>query len=423
MKEDVLEIYGPRRNLYNRELGQLRQADINPADKEIIAKFHNYLFSAGSSELRVSKLSSQLRQICRWLKHALYIDKSLADLDKDDMVALAAHINRCKEKSEATRADYRRCIKQFFGWFKDEDPRMTSRGPEERQKAQQLYTFIESHLKSSYQPDKADPLTIITEDDINHVVEHGAQTAKEKAFLMALHETGCRAGEFLNLKVGSLDFSNNTHGVINVPCGKTGKRTVYVRKSVKFLLQYLEVHAHKTCANSFLWLSDSLNRRNHPMRYRGGQKLINRCFDAAGVTKRHNWHWFRHSRATILAPKLTEVLLCKYMGWSIGSKQVRNYVHLCNSQLEDAFLNMHGVKKQESAEEEPISCVCGALNDPQDRYCHRCYKPLRVDTVIQDTEAVNTEIGKTVQVMIEVLKDPEKRKAFEEYKQQLNDTS
>lgn len=416
MNEEVLDIYGDRVNKYNREIIFLQRENIHPENKALITKFHNYLFSTGSGEQRVAKLSGQLRMICRWLDKALNIKRNLGELEKEDLIALVSHINRCKEKSEATRADFRRCIKQFYRWHKEEDPRLLSGDKDTKFRAGQFYNIIERHIRTSYTQKKADPLTIISDADIHKVVERGATTAKEKAFVMALHETGCRAGEFLNLKVGSLDFSNNTHGVLNVPCGKTGKRTIYIRKSIKYLLNYLDVHPFKDSSNSFLWVSDSLSRKNLPLRYRGGQKLINRCFDRAGIEKRHNWHWFRHSRATILAPKLTEVLLCKYMGWNIGSAQVKTYVHLCNSQLEEAFLNMHGVKRHEDHAEEPITCVCGAMNEPEERYCYRCYQPLNVDTVIQDKEAINTEIGKTVQVMMEVLKDPEKRRAFEEYK-------
>ena len=47
----------------------------------------------------------------------------------------------------------------------------------------------------------------------------------------------------------------------------------------------------------------------------------------------------------LLAPKITESLLCKYMGWRIGSNQVRVYVHLCTKELEDAILQMNGIKK------------------------------------------------------------------------------
>ncbi len=210
----------------------------------------------------------------------------------------------------------------------------------------------------------------------------------------------------------------DNYAEIHVPDGKTGKRLVYATKSIPFLLRYLDVHSFKDNQNSYLWLSDARFNQNAPLLHSGGQKLIDRCFSRAGIVKKHNWHWFRHSRATILAPKLTEVMLCKYMGWTIGSRQVKTYVHLCNKQLEDVFLAMNGIKPKDEEEDKPVKCICGSLNNPKERYCFRCSKPLNVETVIQDKEVVNSEINKTVQFMMEMAKNPEMMKKFEEFKTQ-----
>ncbi|MFH1849247.1 MAG: site-specific integrase [archaeon] len=415
MKESRLEIYPDRHKAYGKELKLLKAEKISLRNKELITEFHNYVFSTGSGELRVAKLSAQLRNICRWLKCALNLDKDLDRLNKKDCLTLVSFINRLGEKSDATRADYRRVLKQFYSWYKDEDERLFNKLEDQRIEARKLYRFLEKEVSSSCKQRQADPNTIITEDDIDSAVEKGARTHKEKAFLMLLHETGCRAGEFLNLKVGDIRIKEN-YAEIHVPDGKTGQRIVYVTKSVPRLIRYLEIHPYRESNNTYLWLSDSNYRLHKPLVHRGGQKLIDRCFKAAGVDKRHNWHWFRHSRATILAPHVTEAILCKYMGWRIGSKQVRVYVHLCTKQLQDVIMKLNGISTKEDQTDKPVLCVCGTLNNPRERYCFRCYKPLKMETAIQDQEIVKNETDKRLKVYAEIMADPVKRQQFEEFK-------
>src|SRR3989338_4874664 len=132
-----------------------------------------------------------------------------------------------------------------------------------------------------------------------------------------------------------------------------------------------------------------------PLDYRGATKLLLRCFTRAGYVKfeefgkadgnigrrisyqkkKCNPHWFRHSRASLLAPHLPEALLCKYMGWKIGSKQVQTYLHLCPQQLEDAFLKLHGLKEEDEQKGKPQKCGCGIVSDRFARYCLNCGNP------------------------------------------------
>ena len=56
------------------------------------------------------------------------------------------------------------------------------------------------------------------------------------------------------------------------------------------------------------------------------------------------------------------------------------------------------------------------MNNKNERYCFRCFKPLSVEIVVQDKELVNSEINKTIQFFMEVTKNPELMKKFEEFK-------
>src|SRR3989338_4525197 len=119
MKETKLEIYPGRKKLFGVELNKLKEDNISQRNKDLITGFRNYIFSTSSGELRVTKLSYQLRAICRWLKFALNINKDLDNLSKNEVLSIVNFINSIQERSEATKADYRRSLKQFYKWFKD----------------------------------------------------------------------------------------------------------------------------------------------------------------------------------------------------------------------------------------------------------------------------------------------------------------
>ena len=114
-----LEIYN-RKNAYNREIIRLKEEKISQRNKDLISIFHNHLFSKDIGELRVVKLSTILR------KMALITKKDYDKLTKEELILLLSSLKRNTSFSDETKADYRKAIKQFYRWFKEEDPRLES---------------------------------------------------------------------------------------------------------------------------------------------------------------------------------------------------------------------------------------------------------------------------------------------------------
>ncbi len=407
--ETIRSIYGKSRdNVYERELAKLAEDKIEEQSKELIRRYQDALFSKGCGKIRVSKLSSQLRKV------SALLDKPLDDVDQNDMSILISGINRDQDYAEATKGDYRRCLKQFYAWFEEQDGRLKGNNEQEIQKAQRFYKFLNKEVKASYRKRLIDPSTIITKQDIDTVVSNGCCSIKEKALVKFLHETGVRAGELLNMKIKDIVFSRSYAEVI--VNGKTGMRKIPIVSSIQYLVAWLGVHPRKDDDSAYVWLGENRKIMHMPMQHRGVQKMIDRCFDRALIKKKHNLHWFRHSRATLLAPKLPEALLCKYMGWTLGSRQIKTYVHLCTEQLQDAYLMLNNIKPKNENGKESIICGCGSANDSIARYCHTCGRPLNVEIAIQDKEMMKTEMDKSVQLLLEIAKDPELMKAFEEFR-------
>lgn len=407
---DTMRIYPHREYTYEREFKKLQEWNTSQENRKLIIDFNNHLFAKGCGLLRVSKVSSQLRRI------AIVLDMDFSSVSKKDVENLVAYYNREDFYSDETKADYRRCIKQFYKWYKDVDPRLESDDVKQVQLARKLYKYVETGIKSRAKLKSVEFSKIITDENINKVIQFGCKSIKEKAFLKSLHETGCRVGEFLNIRIKDIEILENR--ALIVVDGKTGERRVPVIHCLPYIVQWLDVHPKKDNFESYIWLSESRRNYHKPLGHRGGQKIIDACFDRAGMEKKkHNFHWFRHSRATLLAPKITQSLLCKYMGWSLDSKQVRRYVHLCTGQLEEAILEMNGIKDRKKKEsEKPKKCVCGKVNTSISDYCYKCGKPLNLTTAIRDEEIIQEETDKRLKIFAKVMADPVKRKQFEEFK-------
>lgn len=409
--ETAYRIYPNREKAFLMEVKRLKNWETSARNKELITRFQNFMFSKNTKQLRVSKLMAQLRRL------ALLLKKDFDKANITDIEGLLAYYNNEPNYSEATKSDYRRSIKQFYKWYKENDDRLESEDKKQLSDARKFYNYIEKNISLSYKLKQADFSEIIQDSDINKVIETGCKSIKEKAFLKVLHETGCRVGEFLNIKIKDIEISKSS---INLAVdGKTGKRIVTIVNAKPYLIQWLDLHPFKGDKEAYLWIGESPRYMYEPIKHKGGQKVIDRCFNKAGMqSKKHNFHWFRHSRATILAPHFSEVILCKYMGWVLGSKQIKRYVHLCNQQVKDAVLSYNGmVVEQKQETEKPLICICGAVNVSFAKYCLKCGNPLKVEIAVRDSITLSNEIDDRLKIYNEIMQDPVKRAKYEEFKQ------
>lgn len=404
-----LDIYPGRSQSYERELRKLQEASLSPSNLALIKAWANALFAQGSKSVRVAKLCSQIRRI------AGHISKDLRVVTKADIETLIAEINQEPTWNECTKADYRRCIKQFYRWYEGEDPRLSTKNHTKREAVHRLYRYIKEQIRSAFPVQKIDYSEIIDEQDLQQILERGCANIKERALIATLHEGGFRAGELLNMHIADLEIFDDR--IIVQVDGKTGKRRVPLVLSVGYLLRWLEEHPHRGNLQAYLWTGNNSNFMHHPLRHIGAQKLVDRCFKKAGLKKRHNLHWFRHSRATLNAPHMREVMLCQFFGWTLSSRQVRTYVHTDTSQVESAVFKMHGLEKKEEVPKTVSRCQsCSLVNAQDARYCRRCGKPLSVSIMLEDENKKALAIEEAIEFFGKIMSDPQLRQQFEEYK-------
>lgn len=416
MNEERREIYAvtPERN-YELQMKKLDEANLSMENKGNIKEYLNVLFSKDCSLKRIVKMSYQLRNICSYLLEC-GIGKSLKEINKNDLIQLLSKINQLPLKP-ITKADYRKAIKQYFRWFEDDDL-LNIVDPLKFKERKLFYKFLKEDVKRTYKSIGIDSESILKKEDIEEILSK-CKTYREKAIISVLHESGFRIEEFLNIKLKHIQFHKNfVEIIVN---GKTGKREIPLSDSMGYLFKYVkELHPHKEDKESYLWLSECSRRKNEPLKYRGMCKLIKRCVERTEIKKKKNPHWFRHSRATILAPKLTEVMLCKYMGWVRGSEQVKTYVHLCKDQLIDSYLEIKGIKRKEEVKEEKFQCKrCGFITSSQKRYCDVCNHPTDISIVLEDDELKKSAIDETMTFFMEMMKNPEMMKRFTEFKEKM----
>jgi len=400
-------IYLTKTDYYVRELKILETWKSSERNKELIKQHHNYLFAKGTGTQRVAKISWQLRNICE------HIQKDLDKLNYQDIENLVAYINTQTNYADATKGDYRRMVKSFYKWYEDEDKRLTSEIKAEREEAIRFYRYIEKNIKRSYKIKHIDYSNVITDEDCRLLI-NSTSLIMEKAVISVLHETGCRIGEFLGIRIKDIEIKDN-YAMIKVD-GKTGERRVPIIQSLPYLRKYLDEHLDKNNTNSLLWISKNTRFYKRPLHYIGIKRILEKVYIKANLKKKCNPHWFRHSRATILGTEYTEQVMCKIFGWSPGSKQVQTYVHLGAKQVEDAFKISNGLIEPTKQEAKIIICVCGTSNEPQAKYCYKCGKALSIGILLEDQEKITTETDKRIQYLMDMMKDPELLKVFEEFK-------
>ena len=94
------------------------------------------------------------------------------------------------------------------------------------------------------------------------------------------------------------------------------------------------------------------------------------------IKKKSSPKIFRHSRATFLAPKLTEYQMCAWFGWCIGSDKPAHYIKLSGKDLEKAAKE---INERQDVELKPVKCPeCGILNLSGHDYCKNCHTLLNI---------------------------------------------
>lgn len=341
---------------YLRRLESARRKIAELENSGLALGFINHLEALGLSMGRVAKYANNVYVL---LKRTGFNPSKATRKKVEDVVAW---INTQPYKS-TTKRGYKQAVRKLVQYAKNGGcDRKTPMPPEA--------AWIS--LKTDEKDSRVKPESLLTPEDFKTIVG-AAENERDRALLNVLYEAALRPGELLTMKIGSVEFREN-HCLISVN-GKTGVKRIPLVISFKPLLEWLKKHPGRSNPEAPLWASLSKSAKGKGMSYPYFSMLVKRLAKKAGIKKDVWPYLFRHSCLTSLAKVFTESKLELYAGWVQGSKMARRYVHFSARDLEDAVLELHGLKQSKRTIGVPklVDCPrCGRKNQPDSVRCSFC---------------------------------------------------
>jgi integrase/recombinase XerD len=219
------------------------------------------------------------------------------------------------------------------------------------------------------------PNDILSEAEVKQLI-NACGTQRDRALVFVAYESGCRASEILNLKIGDVSFDQFS-AVLHTK-GKTGERRIRLIASAPDLRLWLSMHPNKNTPEAPLW-PKLRQRKGQPLRISGFSTLLEKLRMETGICKHVHPHLLRHTRATHLANVLTEAQMREFFGWTKSSRMPEIYVHLSGRDVDITLLKHYGIKVEVPKEDllEPKACPwCQRVNSPSAKFCQQCNAPL-----------------------------------------------
>ncbi len=319
-------------------------------------RFIEHLASLGLSVPRLAKYAAHLSVILR-----LFGGKELDRVSREDVERAVAWINR-QSYTDNTRRDLKLVLKKFIQYVKCGSCGRDAPLPPE-------VSWIKIHAKND---STVQPSDLLTQDQIKALLA-SAKNPRDKAMICVMIEAALRPGELLTMRVGNVEFREN-YCIITVR-GKTGIKRIPLIVSHRPLLEWLEKHPRRSDIQAPLWLTLTENAGGEAVSYWYMRKILRKAAKRAGISKRVWPYLLRHTTLTSLAKVLTEQRLSLLAGWVQGSRMPKRYVHFSGRDLEDAILEIHGLKPPTATDSilKIQECPrCGMKNQPENMRCSWC---------------------------------------------------
>ncbi len=350
---------------YTKCLEKLEISSISERNRKLIRRFNDNSVREGLSKPRLIKLVETMVLITKIL------DKDLDQVKKKDVERFVTVIQE-KNFSPHTKHDYKVIIKKFYKWFKGKNEEY----PPEVKWIKATINRSELRLPAESE--------LLTEDDIKKIIEN-CNNPRDRAFISVLYESGCRVSELLTLRIKNVTFDE--HGILLNVNGKTGSRRVRIIASTSHVANWLNYHPLRNDLESPLWINHGSYNHHEAMQYKSIRQGFMKLFKKAGINKKHNPHFFRHSRATYLANHLTEFQMNSYLGWVQGSGIPATYIHMSGKETDAALLALNGVKVAKEEKEsslKPVKCHrCANINNYDAKFCSKCAGILDIETAVK----------------------------------------
>lgn len=230
-------------------------------------------------------------------------------------------------------------------------------------------TIVTKKIYKEISPDE-----LLTDEEVDRMI-HCAATPRDKAVIAILADSGCRKGELLSTKIKDAKFDDNGC-MLWLRKSKSQTRFVRLTWAASYLRTWLDNHPcrDKLEAPIFCSSREPYNRIAKTPFYHA----IDVITEKAGVTKPTNPHNFRHTRATDISKKLKDNYpkFNAVMGWSKTSMMGARYVHLSGTDVDDVYLEVAGVEKQEREKPKERTWRCPFCQNLNPVGEVRCMNPI-----------------------------------------------
>ena len=327
-------------------------------------RFLDKLRLAGKRDGRIVYYADRLSPILHLFETKFDAPVSLNDAAKADCESVLSEIISCEMIKGETKKAYAMALLRLVHYAKTGEIGDRDENP---------YVPEVSWIKPSKYLDRSEESVrsedLLTSDEMVGILSQ-ISNRHDRAMYWVLFEGAFRVGELLNIRIGGVEFRD---GHVRVTThGKTGTKRVTLVLSFQPLLDWLVDHPGRDDPDAFLW---TRSRDCSKASYSYVRTHLKRYAADAGVSKRVWPYLLRHTQLTLLAKKLSDHTLSAYGNWSARSNMSKRYVHLSGKDVDDAILEIHGIK-DETARSEIItlqSCArCGAQNTPDMCRCTKC---------------------------------------------------
>jgi integrase/recombinase XerD len=169
-------------------------------------------------------------------------------------------------------------------------------------------------------------LRVISKEDIKSILGT-IKNLKHRAMISLIYSCGLRRGELIGLEQKHIDFNRKILLIVN---GKGNKDRIVPLsdKIISLLQEYIELYKPKT------WLFEG-QRSGHPYGERSLQLVLKQAIKRAGFDEAATLHWLRHSYATHLHERGTDI---EYIRRLLGHKSIKTteqYIHVSRRSIEN----------------------------------------------------------------------------------------
>jgi integrase/recombinase XerD len=231
---------------------------------------------------------------------------------------------------------------------------------------------------------------LLTDEELKKMIDI-APRLRDKIIILLISETGLRADEAVNLRIGDIEFKGD-YGELTVRISKTDQRTIPFIKSVPLLQQHIDLHPFKEDKSSFLFLTDTTNHKNKPFLPVRIYYIVKAAAKRAGITKRVWAHQLRHIAATnYLKMGMGEAMAKKLLGLSSNSDMLARYGHLVSGDAINTLKQNAGMdikqEKENSVLNVKVCPRCNTNNHYNSKHCSKCWLPLDVKIAMEQKDS------------------------------------